>query len=153
MPVITNEEKNMTTSSICDPCNRSPEASHEAGSPLPIGLRPSIKATNNKNSNSSHSTLIPLKSTKSFESIEEKEKEEDGCQRSPKDVSIHESSTCAGCGLLIQDRYVLLALDRRWHSSCLKCSECSSSLDSQVSCFTRNGKIYCKSDYYRLVIY
>lgn len=143
MPVITNEEKNMTTSSICDPCNRSPPPSHEAESPLPISLRPSMKATN-KNSNSSHSTLIPLKSSKSFESIQEKEEE-----RSPKDVSIHESSTCAGCGLLIQDRYVLLALDRRWHSSCLKCSECSSSLDSQVSCFTRNGKIYCKSDYYR----
>lgn len=58
---------------------------------------------------------------------------------------------CAGCGGCILDRYYLLAVDRRWHTSCLKCVHCKISLDSEVSCFTREGRIYCKDDYYKWV--
>ncbi|KAL2736346.1 protein apterous-like [Vespula maculifrons] len=56
---------------------------------------------------------------------------------------------CAGCGLRISDRYYLQAVDRRWHASCLQCSHCRQGLDNEVTCFCRNGNIYCKKDYYR----
>ncbi|XP_018327256.1 LIM/homeobox protein Lhx9-like [Agrilus planipennis] len=57
---------------------------------------------------------------------------------------------CAACRDRIHDRYYLLAVDRQWHAHCLKCSECKLPLDSEVTCFAREGNIYCKEDYYRL---
>lgn len=59
-------------------------------------------------------------------------------------------SLCAGCGGKIADRYYLLAVDRQWHVRCLKCCECKLALDSELTCFSRDGNIYCKEDYYRL---
>lgn len=56
---------------------------------------------------------------------------------------------CAGCGCRIMDRYYLMVADRQWHASCLKCCECKLRLDSYLTCFSRNGNIYCKEDYYR----
>ncbi|KAL7832374.1 hypothetical protein AOLI_G00299220 [Acnodon oligacanthus] len=58
---------------------------------------------------------------------------------------------CAGCGLKISDRFLLFALDRYWHCSCLTCSSCCVPL-AQIasSCFTRSGMILCRSDYIRL---
>lgn len=46
-------------------------------------------------------------------------------------------------------RFYLLAADRSWHGSCLRCSRCSQPLDTELSCFARDGNIYCKEDYYR----
>ncbi|CRL08690.1 CLUMA_CG021298, isoform A, partial [Clunio marinus] len=56
---------------------------------------------------------------------------------------------CAGCGRLIQDRFYLSAIDKKWHSGCLQCCICENALDGQTSLFCREGNIYCKSDYYR----
>lgn len=61
-------------------------------------------------------------------------------------------AACAGCGGRILDRYYLLAVDRQWHSPCLKCCECKLPLDTELTCFARDGNIYCKEDYYRWVI-
>ncbi|XP_042634611.1 LIM/homeobox protein Lhx2-like isoform X2 [Cyprinus carpio] len=60
-----------------------------------------------------------------------------------------ESPVCAGCGALISDRFYLLAADRRWHERCLKCTACHADLESEVSCFSKQGDVYCKEDYYR----
>ncbi|KAH7636631.1 lim/homeobox protein lhx9-like protein [Dermatophagoides farinae] len=57
---------------------------------------------------------------------------------------------CAGCGSHIFDRYYLSAVDQHWHVSCLKCSQCKVNLQAEPSCFSRDGLIFCKSDYYRL---
>ncbi|KAJ6644577.1 Protein apterous [Pseudolycoriella hygida] len=56
---------------------------------------------------------------------------------------------CAGCGRLIQDRFFLSAVEKRWHIGCLQCCICRQLLESETSCFSRDGNIYCKSDYYR----
>ncbi|XP_021919662.1 LIM/homeobox protein Lhx9-like isoform X2 [Zootermopsis nevadensis] len=61
-----------------------------------------------------------------------------------------EAAVCDGCGGRITDRYYLVTVDRQWHSACLKCCECKLPLDSQVSCFVKDGNIYCKEDFYRL---
>ncbi|KAK9496936.1 hypothetical protein O3M35_012857 [Rhynocoris fuscipes] len=58
---------------------------------------------------------------------------------------------CAGCHSRITDRFYLLAVDRQWHLGCLQCSECKLSLDTEVTCYSRHGNIYCKHDYYRYV--
>lgn len=60
-----------------------------------------------------------------------------------------EPALCAGCGGRIHDRYYLLAVDRQWHAPCLKCCECKIPLDTELTCFARDGNIYCKEDYYR----
>jgi hypothetical protein len=60
-----------------------------------------------------------------------------------------EVAVCDGCGGRITDRYYLVTVDRQWHSACLKCCECKLALDSQVSCFVKDGNIYCKEDFYR----
>ncbi|XP_013779804.2 LIM/homeobox protein Lhx2-like [Limulus polyphemus] len=60
------------------------------------------------------------------------------------------AAVCAGCGGTIADRYYLLAVDRQWHVRCLKCCECKLTLDSELTCFSRDGNIYCREDYYRM---
>ncbi|KAK6469564.1 LIM/homeobox protein Lhx2-like [Huso huso] len=55
---------------------------------------------------------------------------------------------CAGCGGRVYDRYFLLAVDRQWHAGCLRCSLCQCALDAQLTCFSKDGAIYCKEDYY-----
>ncbi|XP_054713954.1 LIM/homeobox protein Lhx9-like [Uloborus diversus] len=59
-------------------------------------------------------------------------------------------SLCAGCGSQISDRYYLQAVDRQWHAQCLTCHRCQMRLDTELTCFWRDGHIYCKEDYYRL---
>ncbi len=56
---------------------------------------------------------------------------------------------CSGCMCLIQDRYYLLVMERAWHLNCLCCFDCKQSLDSQQSCFAKDGIIYCKDDYFK----
>ncbi|KAH9360569.1 hypothetical protein HPB48_012944 [Haemaphysalis longicornis] len=58
---------------------------------------------------------------------------------------------CAGCGAPIADRFYLLAVERQWHTRCLRCCHCKQQLDSELTCFARDGNIYCKEDYYRHV--
>ncbi|XP_068618151.1 protein apterous-like isoform X2 [Battus philenor] len=57
---------------------------------------------------------------------------------------------CAGCGSRITDRFYLLALERRWHTPCLRCCECKMPLDSEQRCYSRDSNIFCKNDYFRL---
>ena len=59
------------------------------------------------------------------------------------------AALCAGCGGKISDRYYLLAVDKQWHMRCLKCCECKLNLESELTCFSKDGSIYCKEDYYR----
>uniref|UniRef100_A0A1B6LGL5 Apterous n=1 Tax=Graphocephala atropunctata TaxID=36148 RepID=A0A1B6LGL5_9HEMI len=61
-----------------------------------------------------------------------------------------EDVVCAGCGRRISDRFYLFAVERRWHSSCLQCCQCRRGLDGEITCFARDGNIYCKKDYYRM---
>ena len=56
---------------------------------------------------------------------------------------------CAGCGGRILDRYYLHAVEKQWHMHCLTCTDCHFRLDSEITCFAREGNIYCKTDYYR----
>ncbi|KAG5676907.1 hypothetical protein PVAND_006710 [Polypedilum vanderplanki] len=57
---------------------------------------------------------------------------------------------CAACGTHIRDRYYLLTSDQAWHVNCLRCCQCSQNLDTELSCYSRDGLIYCKEDYYRI---
>ena len=59
---------------------------------------------------------------------------------------------CHGCRTLIDDRYYLMAVDRSWHLSCLKCFDCGMSLEQERTCFARFGQIFCKDDYIKYVI-
>ncbi|KAF6200604.1 hypothetical protein GE061_005047 [Apolygus lucorum] len=63
---------------------------------------------------------------------------------------LEEDSCCAGCQGRITERFYLLAVDRQWHLGCLQCAECKLSLDTEVTCYSRHGNIYCKHDYHRL---
>lgn len=64
-------------------------------------------------------------------------------------TELEAAGPCAGCGQRIADRFYLLAVDRRWHAACLQCCACRHALDGEVTCFSRDGNIYCKKDYYR----
>ncbi|CAH6788730.1 Lhx3 [Phodopus roborovskii] len=54
---------------------------------------------------------------------------------------------CAGCDQHILDRFILKALDRHWHSKCLKCSDCHIPLAER--CFSRGESVYCKDDFFK----
>ncbi|CAL8105511.1 unnamed protein product [Calicophoron daubneyi] len=58
---------------------------------------------------------------------------------------------CAGCRQTITEDHCLSLSDGQlWHTDCLVCSHCGMSLSAEPSCFSRAGKIYCKTDYFRL---
>lgn len=82
-----------------------------------------------------------------------------GAYGSPPDLMVRpkqeepEVNLCDGCGLKILDRYYLFAVDKRWHATCLQCSQCSRTLATEIKCFYRDGNIYCKTDYQRYGIY
>ena len=54
---------------------------------------------------------------------------------------------CAGCERPILDRFLLNVLDRAWHDACVQCCDCSLKLTEK--CFSRDGKLYCKMDFFR----
>ncbi|KAE8634180.1 hypothetical protein XENTR_v10002220 [Xenopus tropicalis] len=54
---------------------------------------------------------------------------------------------CAGCERPILDRFLLNVLDRAWHVKCVQCCECKCNLTEK--CFSREGKLYCKTDFFR----
>ena len=56
---------------------------------------------------------------------------------------------CAGCGTRIKDRYYLFVMDRGWHETCLTCCECGLHLGGQITCFLKEGNIFCRDDYSR----
>uniref|UniRef100_A0A803V9M0 LIM homeobox 2 n=1 Tax=Ficedula albicollis TaxID=59894 RepID=A0A803V9M0_FICAL len=70
-------------------------------------------------------------------------------QQTMPSISSDRAALCAGCGGKISDRYYLLAVDKQWHMRCLKCCECKLNLESELTCFSKDGSIYCKEDYYR----
>ncbi len=60
--------------------------------------------------------------------------------------------SCAGCGARIIDRFLLYAMDRYWHTGCLKCSCCQAQLgEIGTTCYAKAGMILCKNDYIRCV--
>ncbi|XP_045171450.2 LIM/homeobox protein Lhx5-like [Mercenaria mercenaria] len=54
---------------------------------------------------------------------------------------------CAGCQGPIVDRYLLNVLDRAWHVRCVQCADCGCALNDK--CFSREGKLYCRTDFFR----
>ncbi|MGH0146943.1 UNVERIFIED_CONTAM: hypothetical protein FKN15_007716 [Acipenser sinensis] len=54
---------------------------------------------------------------------------------------------CAGCERPILERFLLNVLDRAWHVKCVQCCECKCNLTEK--CFSRDGKLYCKNDFFR----
>ncbi|GFR26681.1 hypothetical protein TNCT_132691 [Trichonephila clavata] len=61
-------------------------------------------------------------------------------------------NNCAGCGYRISDRFYYHMGDGQWHAHCLKCYRCDARLDQAMSCYFRDGHIYCKDDYFRLIV-
>jgi len=58
--------------------------------------------------------------------------------------------SCAGCGCVISERYLLRAVDRYWHEDCLKCSCCDCRLgEVGATLFTRANLLLCRRDYLR----
>ncbi|XP_070700105.1 LIM/homeobox protein Lhx1-like [Pempheris klunzingeri] len=54
---------------------------------------------------------------------------------------------CASCEKPILDRFLLKVLDRPWHIKCVQCCECKCTLTEK--CFSREGRLYCKNDFFR----
>ncbi|KAL4617448.1 LIM/homeobox protein Lhx5-like [Arapaima gigas] len=54
---------------------------------------------------------------------------------------------CAGCEQPILERFLLSVLDKVWHGRCVRCSDCRCRLTDR--CFSRDGRIYCRNDFFR----
>lgn len=62
-----------------------------------------------------------------------------------------EGQACEGCQEVIADRYFLHVNGACWHTDCLRCCVCCSSLEQEESCFVKDENIYCRRDYIRYV--
>ena len=54
---------------------------------------------------------------------------------------------CNGCQIVITDSFLLKVSGLTWHESCLKCSVCGISLDGEESCYIRDNRVFCYTDY------
>uniref|UniRef100_A0AC34R7R6 Uncharacterized protein n=1 Tax=Panagrolaimus sp. JU765 TaxID=591449 RepID=A0AC34R7R6_9BILA len=54
---------------------------------------------------------------------------------------------CHSCGCPITDRYLLRVLNDFYHENCLRCVLCDKLLTAFGSCFTKDGRIFCKDDH------
>ncbi|KAG7455596.1 LIM/homeobox protein Lhx1-like [Solea senegalensis] len=54
---------------------------------------------------------------------------------------------CSSCDKPIVDRFLLKVLDRPWHIKCVQCTDCKCTLTEK--CFSREGRLYCKNDFFR----
>lgn len=57
------------------------------------------------------------------------------------------NNRCAGCSKLIKDRFIFSVIEQNFHQDCVRCADCSLSLNER--CYTSEGKLYCRSDYWR----
>ncbi|KAM9338566.1 LIM/homeobox protein LMX-1.2-like [Symphorus nematophorus] len=55
---------------------------------------------------------------------------------------------CSGCTRIISDRFLMRVNDASWHEDCLQCTACQQPLTS--TCYCRDTKLYCRTDYQRL---
>lgn len=55
---------------------------------------------------------------------------------------------CRGCQQPIMERYLMKVLDKSWHMQCVKCCECQCVLSER--CYSRDSKLYCRSDFFKL---
>ncbi|CAF1534787.1 unnamed protein product [Adineta ricciae] len=66
-------------------------------------------------------------------------------------LSTNKSYICANCNQIINDRYMLQALDKMWHEDCLKCACCDCRLgETGSTLYLKANLILCKRDYLRL---
>ncbi|CAG9854581.1 unnamed protein product [Phyllotreta striolata] len=54
---------------------------------------------------------------------------------------------CAGCEKPILDKFLLNVLERTWHAECVRCFDCHAPLTDK--CFSRESKLFCRSDFFR----
>ncbi|CAL4063244.1 unnamed protein product [Meganyctiphanes norvegica] len=54
---------------------------------------------------------------------------------------------CAGCQKPITGKFLVTVLDKAWHTECVRCSDCAGPLTDK--CFSRDGKLFCKTDFFR----
>ncbi|KAK2566917.1 LIM/homeobox protein Awh [Acropora cervicornis] len=65
------------------------------------------------------------------------------------DQTAAHGENCAGCKGRIMDRYLVKVSGKAWHTSCLKCCMCGLELGKEATCYTKEDRIYCKTDYAR----
>lgn len=58
-------------------------------------------------------------------------------------------AVCEGCSRLISDRFLMRVNGAFWHEQCLQCAACQQPLTA--TCYFRDTKLYCKTDYQQLV--
>ena len=58
-------------------------------------------------------------------------------------------SNCVVCLKKIKDKFYLLVGNKKLHSGCIKCANCSMILSNETSCYEKNDEIYCKGCYFR----
>ncbi|XP_046336306.1 LIM homeobox transcription factor 1-beta-like isoform X2 [Haliotis rufescens] len=65
----------------------------------------------------------------------------------PSQTVVHKE-VCSGCQCPIEDRFLLKVMENSWHEHCLQCAICQIPLTG--SCFARDRKLYCKTDYEKM---
>jgi len=54
---------------------------------------------------------------------------------------------CAACDKPILDKFLMNVLERTWHAECVRCFDCHINLTDK--CFSREGKLFCRDDFFR----
>ncbi|KAK7573373.1 hypothetical protein V9T40_010564 [Parthenolecanium corni] len=133
----------------CQECG--PPSAYKGGDSFSQNHRPVICKTESDspvdyNSCRTASDLYAYKTSRDYGNQGSIDAKSENAVGSPEDNIL---KICAGCGRQIADRFYLYTEDTPWHVSCLQCSQCARTLDQEVTCFARDGNIYCRKDYQR----
>lgn len=69
------------------------------------------------------------------------------CSSSAASPVATEESICAVCGYEIKDQFVLRVMSDSFHECCLRCVACNQNLSNNPTCFSKDGRLYCREDH------
>lgn len=122
---------------------------HEANSNINIDTaNQSVKAAAAADSNNLHSNSSTNKNTNIANHTTNGSSNEN---ENIRNINEMDSNVCAACLKPIKERYLLMALDKKWHEDCLKCACCDCRLgEVGSSLYIHSDQILCRTDFLRI---
>lgn len=97
--------------------------------------------------NTPSTTIINTTNEQNYHDLNMTQQQQQPPPQQPAHQQQEQSNNCAGCQMPIKDRFIFSVIEQNFHQDCVRCVDCSVGLNER--CYTFDGKLYCRHDYWR----